>query len=67
MLWFLFGLLRQGPPSIWYWVVPRRRETFESADSDYADDPDWEYSELLGNHGRVQEPPVRVLKVSSLI
>lgn len=30
MLWFLVGLLREGAPSVWYWVVPACRKTGRS-------------------------------------
>jgi hypothetical protein len=27
MLWFLVGLLRAPAPSVWYWIVPKKKKT----------------------------------------
>jgi hypothetical protein len=40
MLWFLFGLLREGAPSVSYWAVPvlrQKRETFQVLDARHED------------------------------
>jgi hypothetical protein len=67
MVWFLLGLLREGEPSTWYWIVPIRREaerkTLDARNSSYVHDdchaPESKhreyYVELLENEGYAKE------------
>jgi hypothetical protein len=55
MLRFLIALLREGAPSVCYWVVPVRRRTlredFEVLSGDDVEDESWARSRLAAAQG----------------